>query len=110
MAKRKSEAVAEEIVAKESVIEEAAPAEEEKKEQEPVMYVGPTIPGIAIQNRVYTEIPAGAQDAFKKMPELRNLFLQIEQYPMAAQMLREKKGFVYSAFNRALTLKGGNKS
>jgi len=108
MAKKKSEAVAEEIVDDESVIEEAAPAEE--KAPEPLMYVGPTIPGIGIQNRVYTEIPAGAQEAFGKLPELRNLFLKIEQYPMAERMLREQKGFVFSAFSKALALKGGNES
>ena len=92
MAKKKSEAVAEEIVADEAVIEEAAPAEE--KAPEPLMYVG----------------PAGAQEAFGKLPELRNLFLEIEQYPMAEKMLRDQKGFVFSAFSKALTLKGGNES
>ena len=108
MAKKKSEAVAEEVVIEETVIEEAAPAE--TKALKPVMYVGPTIPGIGTQNRVYTEIPAGAQEAFKVQPELRNLFLSIEQYPMAETMIRERKGFVFSAFSKALTLKGGNKS
>ena len=29
-------------------------------EKEPVMYVGPTVNGIGIQNRVYTEIPESA--------------------------------------------------
>ena len=109
MAKKKAEAVAEEVVVEEAVIEEAAPVQETKA-PEPVMYVGPTIPGVGIQNRVYTEIPAGAQEAFKELPELRNLFLKIEQYPMAEQMIREKKGFVHSAFAKALKLKGGNKA
>ena len=107
MAKKKSEAVAEEIVADEAVISSATA---EEKAPEPLMYVGPTIPGIGIQNRVYTEIPAGAQEAFGKLPELRNLFLKIEQYPMAEKMLRDQKGFVFSAFSKALTLKGGNES
>ena len=109
MARKKSEAVAEEVVVEETVVEEAAPAETQKA-PEPVMYVGPTIPGIGIQNRVYTEIPVGAQEAFKELPELRNLFLPILQYPMAEQMIRERKGFVFSAFKKALTLKGGNKT
>ena len=30
-----------------------APSEAENKAREPLMYVGPTIPGIAIQNTVY---------------------------------------------------------
>lgn len=109
MAKKKTETVAEEVVVEEAVIEEDAPVQETKA-PEPVMYVGPTIPGIGIQNRVYTEIPAGAQEAFKEVPELRNLFLPIPQYPKAEQMIRERKGFVHSAYTKALTLKGGNKA
>ena len=54
----------------------------------PVMYVGPTIPGIGIQNQVFTEIPASAQEVFKKEPEL---------------------GYIHSAFNKALELKNGGK-
>lgn len=81
-----------------------------KKAQDPMMYVGPTIPGIAIQNVVYTEIPAGAKAAFEKIPEMRNLFLPVIEYPQADKMLREKKGYVFSAFNKALTLKGGTEA
>ena len=33
------------------------PKAEKIVEKEPVMYVGPTVDGIGIQNRVYTEIP-----------------------------------------------------
>ena len=81
-----------------------------KKAQEPLMYVGPTIPGIATQNVVYTEIPAGAQAAFKNIPEMKNLFIPVLDYPLSDRMLREKKGYVFSAFNKALTLKGGTKA
>ena len=75
----------------------------------PVMYVGPTIPGIGIQNQVLTEIPASAQEAFKKEPELGNLFISIKDYPEANVMLREKRGYIHSAFNKALELKNGGK-
>ena len=77
--------------------------------KEPVMYVGPTIPGIGIQNQVFTEIPASAQEAFKKEPELGNLFIAIKDYPEANAMLREKRGYIHSAFNKALELKNGGK-
>ncbi len=75
----------------------------------PVMYVGPTIPGIGIQNQVFTEIPASAQEVFKKEPELGNLFIAIKDYPEANAMLREKRGYIHSAFNKALELKNGGK-
>ena len=75
----------------------------------PVMYVGPTIPGIGIQNQVFTEIPASAQEVFKKEPELGNLFIAIKDNPEANAMLREKRGYIHSAFNKALELKHGGK-
>ena len=65
-----------------------------------VMYVGPTVPGIGIQNRVYTEIPEDAKDVIKKEPQIGNLFIHISDYPIANRMIREKKGYIYSAFLR----------
>lgn len=68
---------------------------------ERVMYVGPTVPGIGIQNRVYMEVPADAKDIIKKEPQIGNLFIHIRDYPTANRMIREKKGYIYSAFLRA---------
>lgn len=96
----------------ESVEAAATPAKPKTvriKKPDPVMYVGPTISGIGIQNRVYTEIPVGAQAAFEKEPELRNLFIPVIEYPSVGRMLREEKGYIYSAYMKALALKGGNK-
>jgi hypothetical protein len=73
------------------------------------MYVGPTISGIGIQNRVYTEIPADAEDKAEQMPEIRHLFIPVKEYPIANQMLREKKGYIYSAFCKVGTLRNGGK-
>lgn len=69
------------------------------------MYVGPTIPGFAIQNRVYSEMPDSAKDSIRKIPELMNLFVGIMEYPKANQMIREQNGYIYSAFIKALSLK-----
>lgn len=78
-------------------------------EKEPVMYVGPTVNGIGIQNRVYTEIPESAKELFQKAPELRNLFVPVREYPAACRMLRERRGYIYSAFMRALDFKNGGR-
>lgn len=78
-------------------------------EKESVMYVGPTVNGIGIQNRVYTEIPGNVQELFQKAPELKNLFIPVREYPAACRMLRERKGYIYSAFMRALDFKNGGK-
>ena len=47
----------------EAVKETETQAAAEEVKQENLMYVGPTIPGIGIQNRVYTEIPEAAKEA-----------------------------------------------
>jgi len=89
----------------EEIKEEAAEQKEEKKELGNLMYVGPTIPGIGIQNRVYTEIPEDAAAACKEVPEIRNLFIPIIKYPAAEQMLRTGKGYIFSAYKKALEYK-----
>lgn len=86
-------------------VKEMKTAAEETNEQEPLMYVGPTIPGFAIQNVVYTEIPKAAAEACKDVPEMRNLFIPILKYPAAEQMLRTRKGYIYSAYRKALNYK-----
>lgn len=88
-----------------TTVPEKVPAKKIKKE--PLMYVGPTVNGIGIQNRVYTEIPGRTQELLNKVPELKNLFIPILEYPAACKMLRERKGYIYSAFTKALTLKEG---
>ena len=88
----------------ETVVPKKATARKAKA-SEPLMYVGPTVNGIGIQNRVYTEIPSRTQELLDKVPELKNLFIPILEYPAACKMLRERKGYIYSAFTKALTLK-----
>ena len=69
------------------------------------MYVGPTVTGLAIQNRVYTEIPEEAKAVFGDHPEVRNLFIPVRDYPKANRMIREQTGYIYSAFLTALELR-----
>ena len=71
----------------------------------PLMYVGPTVTGFAIQNRVYSEIPEEAKEKFTDHPELRNLFIPVRNYPKANRMIREGTGYIYSAYLVALSLR-----
>lgn len=72
---------------------------EEKKEPERYMYVGPTVPGIGIQNRVYTGIPQEVVDLMDNGNRvIGDLFIQIRDYPAANRMLREQKGYLYNAY------------
>lgn len=69
---------------------------------EAVLYVGPTISGIAITGTVYTTIPEAAKaDA----PMILNLFIPIREYGEAERMIREKRGYVYSAYAEAQKFK-----
>ena len=86
-----------------AAVKAAAPAA--VKAAEPVMYVGPTIKGVAIQNRVYTEIPETAKKVMKDCPLLANLFVSVERYTEAERQLDAGKGELYVAFEAALGFK-----
>lgn len=75
------------------------------QKQERVMYVGPTVPGIGINNAVYTEMPADAKGVIKEYPEIGNLFIPIMHYPEANVMLREGRGYIYNAYQKARSIK-----
>lgn len=81
--------------------------EEVRKESGPLMYVGPTVTGFAIQNRVYSQIPKEAKERFKMEPSLRNLFIPVAEYPKANRMLREHTGYIYEAFMKAGEVRNG---
>ncbi|MCI9388374.1 MAG: hypothetical protein HFH54_01650 [Lachnospiraceae bacterium] len=77
----------------------------------PRMYVGPTVPGIGIQNRVYTEIPKEAAERAKETPEIGLLFIPVRDYPMANRMLRERTGYIHDAYSKVEVIrKGGDRS
>lgn len=81
------------------------------KAPETVLYVGPTINGIAITGTVYSSIPEAAKAAKDNVPMILNLFIPIREYGTAEKMIREKKGYIYSAYVEALKFKkerGGN--
>ncbi|MCD8364775.1 MAG: hypothetical protein LUC83_02980 [Clostridiales bacterium] len=100
-----AEEVAVKATKKTSAKRKRAVKKAEPKKETKLMYVGPTLPGIAIQNRVYTEIPAGAADMIARDAELRNLFIPVASYPKANKMLREGTGYIYKAYAKALKLK-----
>lgn len=81
------------------VAEKQKESVEEKKEPKRYMYVGPTVPGIGIQNRVYTDIPQEVVNLMNNgNPVIGDLFIQIRDYPAANRMIREQKGYLYNAY------------
>lgn len=78
----------------------------ENKLASKMIYVGPTIDGIAIQNVVYCNgIPAGATVAVKEEPAFSGLFVPLEHYSRASNMLTSGKGFIAEAYTKALEYK-----
>ncbi len=75
--------------------------------EERLMYVGPTITGFAIQNRVYSRIPDEAKERFKTSPWLRNLFIPVAEYPKANKSLRTRTGYIYEAYMKAGEVRNG---
>ena len=62
--------------------EAKAPAKKKQpaaKAPETVLYVGPTINGIAITGTVYSSIPEAAKAAREKAPMILNLFIRIRE-------------------------------
>jgi len=88
-----------------TVVEKAAQTGRTDAVTAPKMYVGPTITDFAIQNRVYTDIPEAAKAKLKDQPELGNLFIEVSEYPKANKMLRERTGYIFSAYLKALALR-----
>lgn len=100
------EAKVEEVKTEEAVtVEKPAAVGKTETEIHPKMYVGPTITDFAIQNRVYTGMPEAAKKKVAEMPELNNLFIEVIDYPKANKMLRERSGYIYSAYVKALGLR-----
>ena len=61
--------------------------------------------GIAITGTVYTTIPEAAKAAKADSPMILNLFIPIKEYGEAERMIREKIGYVYSAYAEAQKFK-----
>lgn len=96
---------AETVPEKTAAAAQKAPSGAGIKAKEPLMYVGPTIPGIGIQNTVYAEIPDAVKEAAKGLPVLFDLFVPVMKYPDVERQIREKSGRLHSAFTKVLELK-----
>ena len=64
----------------------------------PVVYCGPTLPGIARQYTVYKD---GIPPQLAANPFLHRLVLPLAKMPEARRQLREKSGVYYSLFAAA---------
>ena len=103
MSKKKTEVKAAEVA--KTAAKDAEKAARAAKPEGKKMYVGPTIPGFATNNVVYDGIPDFTKDYLAKTPELSNLFVEVVDYSKANRMIRERQGYIYSAYLKALEIK-----
>lgn len=77
-----------------------------QKLQKPVkkrmVYVGPTIAGIVVQNTIFNNgISSLLKEAIKEMPGLESLLVPISELPSAMKEINSKKGALYMLSERA---------
>ena len=64
-----------------------------------VVYVGPTVPGVANQNTFYTNgIPTPLAEAITKNPSMGGLVIPLDQLPDATKKLRGGYGHIYRLY------------
>lgn len=74
------------------VQEAAVPAAKAKKKGD-LMYLGPTIIGVARHGTVFKDgiLPEKAQKCIKEFPQMLHLFVEINKMPEAVRDLRKKQ-------------------
>lgn len=81
----------------------AEPAKKIRKKNETVVYVGPTITGLAMQNTTFNNgIPEKLQGLIKERPILGNLLIPISSLSAALGEISRKEGAAFTAFKAAL--------
>jgi hypothetical protein len=66
-----------------------------------VVYVGPTIIGLATRNTTYSEIPQELREAAKEAPYLLSLCVPIGRLPVALDQIRKQQGGIYTFYQKA---------
>lgn len=73
---------------------------------ETVVYIGPSILGVANHNTVYNNgLPQELQDAIEKEPAFKNLLVPISQLAAAGNDIANKRGAAYTFYEKAMQYK-----
>lgn len=67
-----------------------------------VVYVGPTITGVATRNAVYADLPESLSRAIQATPYLGGLCVPIPQLSGALEQLDRRQGGIYTLYTKAL--------
>ena len=68
----------------------------------PVVYCGPTVPGVAVQYTVYTNgTPTALAEAIKKKPILGGLVVPLDKLPEVRRQFHDGAGRYYTLYRKA---------
>ena len=68
----------------------------------PVVYCGPTIPGVAVQYTTYTNgTPSALAEAIKEKPVLGGLVVPLDQLPEVRRQFHAGAGRYYTLYRKA---------
>lgn len=67
-----------------------------------IVYIGPTITGVATRNTVYDKVPEALERAAKERPYLSGLCVPISKMSDAMGQINRQQGSAYTLFNKAL--------
>ena len=68
----------------------------------PVVYCGPTIPGVAVQYTTYTNgTPTALAEAVKEQPALGSLVVPLDQLPEVRRQFHAGSGRYYTLYRKA---------
>lgn len=67
-----------------------------------IVYVGPTIPGVATRNTTYDGVPEPLKAAIEEAPYLQNLCVPVNGLAAALEEIRKRKGATYTMYQKAL--------
>lgn len=76
-----------------------------KPKDERIVYVGPTIPGVATRNTTYDGMPEQLREAIKEAPCLQNLCVPVSELAVALEEIRNRQGATYTMYKKALDYK-----
>lgn len=67
-----------------------------------VIYVGPSITGVATRNTVHEELPEALKKAVQLNPYLSGLCIPIPRLSGAMEQIDRKQGTIYTLYKKAL--------
>lgn len=100
--KAKAEVKTEPVTQTEEVKTEAPVKETKQEQKENIVYLGPTITGVARHSEVFEDgvLPDKAQKSIAEFPMMERLFVKISEMPEAVKELRKEQSVLSTIYKQ----------